>query len=37
VKSAEIQVYRMGDESLVGLKAFDAATHTLTFSTRAGR
>lgn len=36
VKNAEVQVYHMWDESVVGLKAIDAEKHTLTFSTPSG-
>jgi len=36
VRNAEITVFHMWDESMVGLAAVDAATHTLTFSTPAG-
>lgn len=34
--SAELTIYHMWDESVVGLKAHDPATQTLTFSTPAG-
>lgn len=36
LRNAELTVYHMWDESVVGLKARDAATHTLTFSNPAG-
>jgi hypothetical protein len=36
LRNAELTVYHMWDESVVGLKANDAATHTLTFSNPAG-
>jgi hypothetical protein len=36
IKSAEIAVYHMWDESLVGLSAMDAESHTVTFSTPSG-
>jgi len=36
INNAEITVHHMWDESLVGLSAMDAATHTLTFSSATG-
>lgn len=36
VHNAEVTVYHMWDESLVGLSAMDTKAHTLTFSTPAG-
>ena len=36
IRSAEITVYHMWDESLVGVSANDPNSHTLTFSTPAG-
>ena len=36
VRNAELTVYHMWDESVVGLTAHDPKTHTLTFSTPAG-
>ncbi len=36
VRNAEVTVYHMWDESMVGLAAHDAATRTLTFSSPAG-
>jgi len=36
VNNAEITVYHMWDESLVGLAGIDAESHTLTFSSRSG-
>jgi len=36
LRSAELTVYHMWDESIVGLKALDRETGTLTFSTPAG-
>jgi hypothetical protein len=36
VKNAELTVYHMWDESVVGLKSMDTAAHALVFSTPAG-
>ena len=36
VRNAEVTVYHMWDESMVGVKAHDPATRTLTFSTPCG-
>ncbi len=36
VRNAEVTVYHMWDESMVGVKAIDPATRTLTFSTPCG-
>lgn len=36
VRNAEVTVYHMWDESLVGLAALDTETHTLTFSSPTG-
>ncbi len=36
VKNAELTVYHMWDESVVGLKSIDRKSHTLTFSNPAG-
>jgi Right handed beta helix region len=36
LRNAEVTVYHMWDESVVGLSALDAATNTLTFSNPAG-
>ena len=33
-RNAEITVYHMWDESMVGVKSFDRATNTITFSAR---
>ncbi len=36
LRNAELTIYHMWDESAVGIKSHDAATHTLTFSNPAG-
>lgn len=36
VRNAEVTVYHMWDESMVGVKAIDTAKHTLTFSSPCG-
>ncbi len=36
IKNAELTVYHMWDESLVGISAMDTKSHTLTFSTPSG-
>jgi hypothetical protein len=36
IKNAEITIYHMWDESLVGISAMDTKSHTLTFSTPSG-